>query len=674
MKRLFSILLLATVILASCSLTAGLAENVHESELIGVWQFVGGGEIMGYGFRLNEDDTGEFLDTDAIGMGTPKHLQPTGNAFVWHIEGDIFSLTMDGITHTYPVAWYDRRIHFAEGEGGGFYQKYDEDAIRAEIEARIQNGTATEFDALVLDYITDDLEPTLAGRLHLRSVDATVDWYSEEKSVTVSAWQLDLDHDLTIRFTESDTTVSIGAAKSTWFTNSGILVNPTADRYYQAARAAMDQALERYAEQQMLTSNVITSGRELLPGESEIMAEIEQKRMDGTADDFDNLAIDAMDGTMTARLETMGLSEVSTQLDWDGSLHFILAWGRDAGTHFRVVLRFTPCAIGVCVGDEIWDVTQIPVSWYANYLRDPELGIYENALRLIQSELAVASQQQQTLFSMPFLTGYVGQFPKDNTYEVYRGPGQDYSRSADGKASVSTNDTIWIYGMRGDWMLIGYAISGGHTRYGWINTTRLPTSVFDHCPELVFPGDEDTDYVYATVRENARMVDTLESDQDFIYPLQPGDSVHCLAEMNGWVLVETYAYDDPYWGFVRWESLDTRHGYAFTSINTIRESTVWPENEIRAAMQAVADAYTGSAAGHTLISLCYSDEDNDPEGTNWPTDVLDGIEWMKLYGTSRSISYYDFEIAGSDGTAEDLAFYVWREPGGEWIGGTGGYE
>jgi len=46
---------------------------------------------------------------------------------------------------------------------------------------------------------------------------------------------------------------------------------------------------------------------------------------------------------------------------------------------------------------------------------------------------------------------------------------------------------------------------------------------------------------------------------------------------------------------------------------------------------------------------------------------------MKLYGTARSISYY-FEIAGSDGTAEDLVFCVWREPGGDWIGGMGGYE
>ena len=402
MKRLVSILLLITMTYASCSLSAGLAESVDESELIGTWQFVGGGEIMGYGFRLNADGTGEYLDTDAIGMGTPKHLQSTGNAFVWHVDDDVFSLTVSGTTHTYPVARYDRHIHFAEGDGGGFYQKYDEEAIRTEIEERMRRGEMTEFDALAMDYIEDKMEPALAEKLQLRSVDVVVDWYSEEKSVTVSAWSLDLDHDLTVRFTESDTMVSIGTSESTWFTNSGIRINPTADRYYQAARAALDQVTEIRAEQQILTGDVTPSGRELLPGEVEIMA-----------------------------------------------------------------------GIGVCVGDEVEDVTQIPVSWYENYLRAPNAGTYENALSLIQSELALASQQQQTLFSMPGLTGYVGQFPKGKTYEVYRGPGREYGQSANGKASVSTNDTIWIYGFRGDWMLISYGISGGHFGTGFPSALDL---------------------------------------------------------------------------------------------------------------------------------------------------------------------------------------------------------
>ena len=78
----------------------------------------------------------------------------------------------------------------------------------------------------------------------------------------MEAWQLDEDDAVTIRFTESDTTVSIGTSESTWFTNSGVRINPTADRYYQAARAALDQATEIQAEQQMLTGDVTPSGRD----------------------------------------------------------------------------------------------------------------------------------------------------------------------------------------------------------------------------------------------------------------------------------------------------------------------------------------------------------------------------------------------------------------------------
>lgn len=681
-KPILCLVALILMLFSASALAAGSDEalitdtlrqaGITESDLIGAWQFVGGGELMGFGFRLNADGTGQWLDSEDMEHCPPKHLRETGDSFTWQLDGDSFICrNSQGAVTRYTLEQADFRILFTEEEAGGFYARFDEEAIRAEIEERMGRGEMTEFDALVMDYLNDTLESTLAERLNLRSINARVDWYSEEKSVIVEAWQLDEDDAVTIRFTESDTTVSIGTSESTWFTNSGVRINPTADRYYQAARAALDQATEIQAEQQMLTGDVTPSGRELQPGEAEIMAEIEQKRADGTADAFDNLAMDAMDGTMTARLEAMGLTEISTRVNWEGSPRFILAWGWDSETHFRVALRFTPCAIGVCVGDEVGDVTQIPVSWYENYLRNPEIEIYENAYRLIQSELALASQQQQTLFSMPGLTGYVGQFPKGKTYEVYRGPGQNYGRSANGKASVSTNDTIMVYGVRGGWMLISYGISDGHTRYGWISTSGLPASMFEYCPELIFPGDDGTDYVYATVRQNARVVDVLESDQDFIYPLQPGDSIHCLAEMNGWVLVETYAYKEPYWGFVRWDDLDTRHGYAFT-MKTIEPSSVWSEEEICAAMQAVADAYTSRAAGHTLISLRYSDEDNSAE--NWPSDVPDGIEWMKLYGTARSISYYDFEIAGSDGTAEDLAFYVWREPGGEWVGGIGGYE
>ena len=65
-------------------------------------------------------------------------------------------------------------------------------------------------------------------------------------------------------------------------------------------------------------------------------------------------------------------------------------------------------------------------------------------------------------------------------------------------------------------MLISYGISGRHTRYGWISTAGLPASMFEYCPELIFPGDDGTEYVYATVREECGMVDVLNMERNFI--------------------------------------------------------------------------------------------------------------------------------------------------------------
>ena len=110
MKKLFSILLLTTVILASCSLTAGLAENVHESELIGTWQFVGGGEVMGDGFRLNADGTGRCLEAEYT-EGYPKHLQATGTTFRWQYAYGILTVFFGrDAGYDYPITRYWREI------------------------------------------------------------------------------------------------------------------------------------------------------------------------------------------------------------------------------------------------------------------------------------------------------------------------------------------------------------------------------------------------------------------------------------------------------------------------------------------------------------------------------------------------------------------------------------
>lgn len=65
-------------------------------------------------------------------------------------------------------------------------------------------------------------------------------------------------------------------------------------------------------------------------------------------------------------------------------------------------------------------------------------------------------------------------FTGGRKYAVYSGPGEDYLRGAKGKAIVSTNDWIQVFGREGDWILIQYAIDKDHMRFGYIPADALP--------------------------------------------------------------------------------------------------------------------------------------------------------------------------------------------------------
>ena len=141
MRRFVSILLLITMAFASCSLSPALAESVTESELVGAWQFVGGGELMGFGFRLNADGTGQWLESEDMEHCPPKHLRDTGDSFTWQLDGDSFICRNSlGTVIRYTLEQADSRILFTEEEAGGFYARFDEEAIRAEIEDRMAHA------------------------------------------------------------------------------------------------------------------------------------------------------------------------------------------------------------------------------------------------------------------------------------------------------------------------------------------------------------------------------------------------------------------------------------------------------------------------------------------------------------------------------------------------------
>lgn len=73
---------------------------------------------------------------------------------------------------------------------------------------------------------------------------------------------------------------------------------------------------------------------------------------------------------------------------------------------------------------------------------------------------------------------------KSGKWPVYSGPGTYYYRESNGKAAVSTNDWIQVFGREGEWALIQYRVSGNHFRFGYVPAEAVDN--FLDIPELKF--------------------------------------------------------------------------------------------------------------------------------------------------------------------------------------------
>ena len=82
---------------------------------------------------------------------------------------------------------------------------------------------------------------------------------------------------------------------------------------------------------------------------------------------------------------------------------------------------------------------------------------------------------------------HTDRFAKGKTWPVYSGPGKDYARLGEGKAAVSTNGWIQVFGREKGWLFIQYNISPGRNRFGWIEGKALPAGV--SVPELRFTNE-----------------------------------------------------------------------------------------------------------------------------------------------------------------------------------------
>ena len=120
-------------------------------------------------------------------------------------------------------------------------------------------------------------------------------------------------------------------------------------------------------------------------------------------------------------------------------------------------------------------------------------------------------------------------WPTDQTIPVYSAPTNNALIEANGKAKVSTNDWILIYGGDKDYYLIQYAINESAMRFGYITKQSLNYST----PlEMMWSNQK------ATVKSKTNLINDPLGSKTKIKSVAAGAAVELLGALNGWAYVE----------------------------------------------------------------------------------------------------------------------------------------
>lgn len=133
-------------------------------------------------------------------------------------------------------------------------------------------------------------------------------------------------------------------------------------------------------------------------------------------------------------------------------------------------------------------------------------------------------------------------FTSNQTYAVYSAPDRKSIRGAKGRARVSTNGWIQVFGSDGDWILVQYDITDKHNRIGYIDRNALPKDVA--VPELALTR------VPAVVNYDVAVTDDPLVSQTPLAKLTENTSVTVLGAMGDWTYIEGVENKVRFRGFV----------------------------------------------------------------------------------------------------------------------------
>lgn len=154
------------------------------------------------------------------------------------------------------------------------------------------------------------------------------------------------------------------------------------------------------------------------------------------------------------------------------------------------------------------------------------------------------------------LTARKVKFTSGKKYAVYSGPGTSWLRAAEGKAAVSTNDWIQVFGMEDGWVLIQYDIDSEHMRFGYVSAQALPMGA--EVEDLAFRP------VSAYTTRRATITDDPLNSQSPLVTLPEGTWVTRLATMGEWAYVESTT-GDALRGFLPLNAITTDRSFDLAS-------------------------------------------------------------------------------------------------------------
>ncbi len=140
-----------------------------------------------------------------------------------------------------------------------------------------------------------------------------------------------------------------------------------------------------------------------------------------------------------------------------------------------------------------------------------------------------------------------GSFGKKVNYAVYTGPGFEYVRANNGKASYG-GGSCRIYGVTGDWVMIGYGLSNGDYRVGYIYRTALDTL-------SNLKGNINYSLAFqpytAYADDYCRVTDDPVMNNKMMYTVPQSTAVTVLSTMgSSWTYIEVQTPSGPMRGFV----------------------------------------------------------------------------------------------------------------------------